>query len=351
VSDRLDEVPLGLAVVEGGRLVRVTERFARVVRSKAASLEGIPLDVLLAPEDAAALAEPPPAADDDAGDTVRWQPVAGIAPDGAPWIGELARPAGPGTDGVVLLASAGPPLQIGTQMEPTVPVHGCAWEGLGVDRIVSHDIRGGLRGVNSFLTLLGREIGGELSGQQLEFFETAASAAARTDVMAERLVHLLRLSTRTFQLAPLSLGDLVDDAVRASLGAFDGPPPTMAVGELPVVWGNRPALLECIAELITNARKFADGPVSINLGVARTIGPWVYLAVVDDGPGVPAEFAEDAFMPFRLLQPKGRYPGVGMGLTVVREAARAHGGRCWIVPSDERGTAVGLRLVRADEPA
>jgi nitrogen-specific signal transduction histidine kinase len=339
-----DALPLGAAVLAAGRITQANPAFARVVRATPEEVAGWGLDVLLGPEEAAALIEP----DETAPPLDQWRPVAGIAPDGAPWIGELMlQTDGSATDGLLVLAAAGPPLEIEGRPPAASPVHDCPWQTFGIDRLLSHDVRGGLRGVTSFLTLLGREIGADLSGNALEYFETASAAATRTDVMTERLVALLRLSLRPAVLAPVQVRDIVDVAVARSAEAFEGPPAEVVVAELPAVWAAAGHLTDCLAELITNARKFAEAPVKVTVSLDHEVGPWVYLWVTDDGPGVDPEFAEDAFQPFRLLQPKGRFPGVGIGLTMCREIMRLQGGRCWIEPVVPPGTAVALRLARA----
>jgi signal transduction histidine kinase len=209
--------------------------------------------------------------------------------------------------------------------------------------------------VKSFLTLLERDLGDALAGQAAEFYTTAASAATRTDLMLERLVALLRLSIRPISLAPLAVEDVLVDAVARSTEIFPGDPPGLVAGPLPMVWANRTLLVDALAELLTNARKFADGPVEVQL-TADQQGRWVYLRLHDDGPGVDPDLAEDAFTPFRLLQPKGRYPGVGMGLPTVRESMRAQGGHCRIeaapTPGPETsGTTVVIRLALATPSA
>jgi signal transduction histidine kinase len=104
--------------------------------------------------------------------------------------------------------------------------------------------------------------------------------------------------------------------------------------------------VEAVTELVTNARKFADGAVHIAID-ATPIGGWTYVRLRDDGPGVEPQLAEDAFLPFRLLQPKGRFPGVGMGLPLCRQILRAHGGRCWIEALEPPGASLALRLATA----
>ena len=187
----------------------------------------------------------------------------GQALDGAPWIGELklGEAAAGTTDCVGLLAAAGPPLVIeGHPAEGGERAHACPWEALELDRILSHDVLGRLRGVNSFLTLLGREVGAAPSEQASEFLETASAAGVRTDVMVERLVTLLRL-TRGRSPCATPLDDVVNRAVARSIDQFAGPTPALIVTSLPDVWASRDLLVECVTELVTNARKFAEDEV------------------------------------------------------------------------------------------
>jgi signal transduction histidine kinase len=223
------------------------------------------------------------------------------------------------------------------------PTH--PWERAGLDRVLSHDVRGALRGVTSFLTLLGRELT-EAEETAGEYHATAAAAAGRADVMVERIVHLLRLDLRPLELGPVDLGQVVA-ATTARLADEQATAPNVDAGTLPTVWADRALIAECVAELITNAHKFSDGAATIDVSTTRTVGPWVYLSVSDDGPGVEPQFAEDAFALFRLLQPKGRFAGVGMGLPIARRIAEVHGGRLWIAAHDGPGTTVCIRLLSA----
>jgi signal transduction histidine kinase len=66
--------------------------------------------------------------------------------------------------------------------------------------------------------------------------------------------------------------------------------------------------------------------------------------VTDDGDGVTEELRERIFTPFFSTRPKG----TGLGLTVVRRCADAHGGDVILRKTSDRGASFELHLPRLD---
>lgn len=101
-----------------------------------------------------------------------------------------------------------------------------------------------------------------------------------------------------------------------------------------------------VRNLLGNVEKYApDGPVKVSLATCGDGG--LVLAVADEGPGIPAEERDRVFNPFVRLHRDSPSPGTGVGLTLVREFAKLHGGRAWVEQPDEspgRGTRVVVEL-------
>ena len=99
----------------------------------------------------------------------------------------------------------------------------------------------------------------------------------------------------------------------------------------------RHALRRCATNLIDNALKHG-----VHVDVAlRKNGRFVEILVDDDGPGIPENRREEAFRPFHRLD-EGRNlqkGGVGLGLAIARDIARAHGGDLTLGKSDIGGFA------------
>ena len=101
-----------------------------------------------------------------------------------------------------------------------------------------------------------------------------------------------------------------------------------------------------LRNLLSNARRHSpDGAVTVIGEELREGRSGVLLAVEDEGPGVPAEHREVIFEPFhRLDAARNRDAGgVGLGLHLCRQIARAHGGNIHV--EDRRDGASGARFV------
>lgn len=107
----------------------------------------------------------------------------------------------------------------------------------------------------------------------------------------------------------------------------------------------RPQTLKrCLTNLIDNAFKYGDA-----VRVRIIDGDVLRIAVVDEGPGIPSEELERVFEPFyRLESSRSRETGGrGLGLSVARDAAQAHGGRLILRNGLERGLEAELSLPRS----
>jgi two-component system osmolarity sensor histidine kinase EnvZ len=98
----------------------------------------------------------------------------------------------------------------------------------------------------------------------------------------------------------------------------------------------RPAVHRAVSNLLSNALKYGD---KVNFHVYAGAG-FVEFIVEDNGPGIRAEQRDDAVRPFIRLdvsrnQDKGA--GVGLGLAIVADIARSHGGSLTLGSSEDLG--------------
>ena len=105
------------------------------------------------------------------------------------------------------------------------------------------------------------------------------------------------------------------------------------------------AVKRALSNLVMNASAHGSGRVQVHARERRDAQGrpgGIEMAVDDDGPGIPPDQHAEAFKPFSRLDASRRnVKGVGLGLAIARDVARAHGGDVTL----DRSPLGGLRAV------
>jgi signal transduction histidine kinase len=126
-----------------------------------------------------------------------------------------------------------------------------------------------------------------------------------------------------------------------------------------VVIGDRVALRQAVANLLANAIRLAPEGSMIRVAAGQEGDPddrgdhWVWIAVEDQGPGIPEAQQELVFQRFwrgdgRKAREEGRS---GLGLTIVRQIAESHRGSVRLASNPAGGSTFSLWLPAAPSPA
>jgi signal transduction histidine kinase len=118
----------------------------------------------------------------------------------------------------------------------------------------------------------------------------------------------------------------------------------------PVVIANRRHLGRALRNLVDNAEHHARTAIDVTVSA----GPgWVGIDVDDDGAGVPGTDRERIFDRFaRLDEDRSRHhDGVGLGLAIVEQVVRDHGGTVVCADAPTGGARLSIRLPAADQPS
>jgi signal transduction histidine kinase len=176
-----------------------------------------------------------------------------------------------------------------------------------------------------------------------------AGVVLAEDIRLQRLVEDLLLLTRLDERVPdvvavVDLDDAVFEDVKRRNGAV-----ALDVGDVSGgrVLGDRRAIERLVANLVDNACRHARGKVAVALVEEAN---QVVLRVDDDGPGIDIADRARVFERFvRLDEARDRDSGgAGLGLAIVAEAARRHGGTVAALDSPLGGARFEVRLPRAD---
>ena len=208
---------------------------------------------------------------------------------------------------------------------------------------VSHELRSPLMTMAAAVEVLESQRD-DMSERGQQAVELVNLEIDRFRALVEDLLEMSRYDAGAvrLELDEIRLAEFVLQAVDAS-GHHDVPIEIDAELAGLTVRADKRRLARVIANLLDNAAKYGDGATAVSL---RKTDDAVQIAVEDSGPGVPADERTIIFDRFARGLSAGRRStgeGVGLGLALVAEHVRLHGGRVWV--EDRTDGREGARFV------
>ena len=208
---------------------------------------------------------------------------------------------------------------------------------------VGHDLRNPLQTILTATQVLAASPA--VAGAERRIVSTIERTADRM----RRLIDQLLIFTQgvaggvPVQRQLVDLGELVRTAVREHAAGHDIAVESELLGPVSI---DAERMLQLIDNLLTNAIRYGTGRVTVRL---FREGDAVVLAVHNTGAPIPAAKLDTLFDPYRrATSSRG---GVGLGLYIVDQIARAHGGSVQVSSTEEAGTTFTVRLPIASSGA
>ncbi|MFN2637464.1 MAG: MASE1 domain-containing protein [Gemmatimonadaceae bacterium] len=219
--------------------------------------------------------------------------------------------------------------------------------------VMSHELRTPLNAIAGYSELLTLGVSGPLTEKQIDSITRIRSNQQHLLSLIDDVLSFAKIEAGNTKLTtrPLCVCEALDSLeplVR----------PELMRRELTFVWdgcdatwevlGDPMKLRQIMLNILGNAMKFTPAQGRIEMS-ARRSGDSVVVQVADTGIGIPAQQIEQVFEPFFQVQAgmTREYPGVGLGLAISRDFARAMGGDILIESPAGGGTVVSVRLLSA----
>jgi signal transduction histidine kinase len=235
-----------------------------------------------------------------------------------------------------------PSEELGARLETGPPseamvIRPAEWQGLRPVAGLAHDMRSPLATIATSAELFE----GQLSHEESAYFlNVIRRQAFRLQQMVQDLAEYLDVPTG-LHLHPedVDLGELMVGVCRD----FQSLRTTHSLRvELPaaaaLVRVDGEKVRRIIQNLLNNAFQYSPGGTSVlaKLSVAATHKGFAVIEVEDEGPGIPANARREIFQAFLRLE-GSRGVGHGLGLYIVEELVRAHGGEVWVETASSGG--------------
>ncbi len=210
-------------------------------------------------------------------------------------------------------------------------------------RQVSHELKTPLTALREGSELLSEEVLGKLTSEQQE----VAGILRANSIELQRLIEdLLSYGAAEFHRREMRYANV--EMRRVVARVLDDQNLALRARALRIAPHIDDVVLEADFEkmrimldnLVSNAAKFApEGSVVII--ESRVVADQLVVEVADEGPGIPPVERERVFDPFYRGRNAsgGRLPGSGIGLSIVRDYAQAHGGTVEVVDEPNRAGA------------
>ena len=210
---------------------------------------------------------------------------------------------------------------------------------------VSHDLKSPLFTIRGFLGYLESDA---LAGNRERLNSDIQRITDATEKMQRLLNELLELS-RVGRLRNEPVSIPFEELVREAVNLVQGRIMERGIAvhidaNMPVVFGDRPRLLEVVQNLVDNAAKFmGEQPAPrIEIGWNEDENGKPIFHVRDNGIGIPPEHHERVFGLFNKLDVKA--DGSGIGLTLVKRIIELQGGRIWVQSEAGKGATFFFTL-------
>ncbi len=166
----------------------------------------------------------------------------------------------------------------------------------------------------------------------------------RISHITRTLLGFVRADARGHAL-PVNPGTLVESAVNLVRLEAHGRHVIIEVDvaeDLPQTRMDPQGMEEVLVNLLLNAVDACDGGGRVVVRAAMSGDESLEISVSDSGPGVPSHLSEQIFQPF--FTTKDANQGTGLGLSVARRVAEAHGGEVALEPSSGAGAKFAVRI-------
>ena len=187
---------------------------------------------------------------------------------------------------------------------------------------LAHELNQPLTAMTLYLTSAERALAGDPE-KTADLFRRAKTEAARAGDIIRRIRQMVERTDQ--EMAMFNLAAVLDASIDLCRMADAGRPCDFTISGVPAgfeVFGDQTQIQQILINLIKNALDATAGQTERRVHIFARIGGDLQLFVEDNGPGVTTGILTRLFTPFTSSKPTG----LGIGLSICRNIADAHGG-------------------------
>jgi len=217
--------------------------------------------------------------------------------------------------------------------------------------MISHDLRTPLSAVSTTLSLLGKNVWGQLNEQGLAKVAMAETNLRHSINLINNLLDLDKLESGvvSLELKNFALQQFLERCSDSVAPLAEQRSVEINIPESQVmVHADERRMSQVLINLLGNAIRFSPQCSSIDIQV-QVLAPWVRVALKDEGPGVPLDQQAQIFERFRQVEGVDNKGGTGLGLAICKSIIEAHGAAIGVDSTgDGNGSTFWFELALAE---
>ncbi|MFK8005252.1 MAG: ATP-binding protein [Saprospiraceae bacterium] len=206
--------------------------------------------------------------------------------------------------------------------------------------IASHDLKSPLRTVGSFSSLLKRRAKDKLNENELEYLDMISNAAKLMWNLVDDLMTYSQVNSLQMNLTSSDANHLMEEVLTNLDFSIKEKNAKINMANLPEkIMVDETKVRQVFQNLIANSLKFmpTGKAPKININCIPENGFWKF-SIQDNGIGIPDEYREKIFKPYKQLHTKDKFEGTGMGLAICKKIVEKHGGNIYFESEEGNGT-------------
>jgi signal transduction histidine kinase len=214
----------------------------------------------------------------------------------------------------------------------------------GFSYSVSHDLRGPLRAIDGFSSLLQGQAKLQEDAEARNYVARIRDNIARMSALIDDLLAFARCGRETLRREDLNMEALAREALQQVCAAYPSAEVEIVMESLPEARGDVALIRQVWLNILDNAVKYTTRVAQPRVVISgREEQDKVVFEISDNGVGFDSRYSDKLFLVFHRLH-GAEYPGTGVGLAIVQRIVSRHRGDVWARSEPGQGSTFGFSL-------
>ena len=209
--------------------------------------------------------------------------------------------------------------------------------------IASHDLKEPLRNIILFNELIQKELKPHITNEVKDYFSFVNNSGQQMYFLIESALEFSKLAKTESLYQPTDVRQIIEQTKENIKGMIKEKNAVVEYGTMPTIQSNPEQLYLIFKNLIENGIKYNENTTP-KVSITYQNGSDHLFVITDNGIGIAEEYHEKVFQMFERLHNQTRYPGSGLGLSIVEKTLKRLGGTISLTSTSGKGSTFMVRI-------